>query len=214
MSSVQDLLDEMSDYGFTDISVTRKLSKINGTVKDICSREPWRFLEAEATLSFDGTNPYPTNTPTDFKAMLTANRGSDGQPLDPIRYDALRRRHPTEINTIDAPVGYYFLGKQPRFWYVPGAAETVNISYLRTHPTLVQGSLETDILIPPEHHEAILFGSLYKLYDMDDDFDIAQRFQQEYEGRIITMRNELWVVQYDRPEQIYVLDDHDLEFLY
>lgn len=213
MASVQDLLDEINDHGFTDTSVTRKVALINDTVWDICSREPWPFLEGTMLLTFDGTNPYPSNWPSDFRSVLTVVRTDNGDPLDPERYDVMERKWGNQLSSGGQPVIYYFLGDQMRVWYLPGADTTLRLDYLRQHAALTETSVETDILIPAQHHRAILLGTLYKLYDMDDDYDIGASFQAQYEDRILKMRNQLWERQYDRPERIYGIDDFDLQFL-
>lgn len=214
MSSVQDLIDEFNDHGFTDTSITRKVALINDTIWDICSREPWPFLEKEVTLDFDGTSSAPTNFPSDFRAALAVRRNDNGDPLDPERYDVLARKYGQTLTQAGQPVVYYFKGSQLNVYFVPGAGSAVlTMEYLAHHPTLTQGSAENAILIPPQHHRAIALGALYKLYDMDDDFDIGASFQAQYEDRLMKMRNELWMRQYDRPQRIYGIDDFDLQFL-
>lgn len=207
------MIDEFNDHGFTDTSVTRKVAMINDTVWDICSREPWPFLEKTVDLSFDGTNPYPTNQPSDFQAVLAIANPSNGVPLDPERYDVMERRWGDTLLNPGNPVAYYFIGDQLRVYYVPPSATTLRLDYLAKHPVLSSSSIETDFLIPREHHRAIVLGSLYKLYNMDDDYDIGASFQAQYEDRIIKMRNTLWQRQFDRPDRIYGIDDFDLQFL-
>lgn len=213
MSSVQDWIDEFNDHGFTDTSITRKVALINDTIWDICSREPWPFLEKSAQLSFDGTSSSPTNMPSDFKAVLNLKRNDNGDPLDPERYDVMQRKWGNVLNEPGQPVIYYFLNRTLNVFYVPTGTNVLTLEYLAQHPALVQASVETDILIPPQHHRVVALGALYKLYDMDDDFDIGASFQEQYEDRILKMRNDIWERQYDRPERIYGIDDFDLQFL-
>ena len=207
------MIDEMNDHGFTDTSVTRKVALLNDTVWDICSREPWPFLEKSAILDFDGTNPSPTNFPTDFRSLLSLVRTDNGDPLDPERYDVMERKYGQTLTSVGQPVAYYFLSNKLNIYYVPSSSTTLRMEYLSNHPELTSASVETDFLIPREHHRAVLLGTLYKLYDMDDDYDIGASFQAQYEDRIIKMRNQLWIRQYDRPDRIYGIDDFDLQFL-
>jgi len=207
------MIDEMNDHGFTDTSVIRKVALINDTVWDICSREPWPFLEKKLTLTFDGINTAPTNFPSDFRAAVSLIRTDTGAPLDPERYDVMKRRYGQTLTQSGDPCVYYFLAGKLNVYFLPSAQTTLDLEYLATHPKLVQASLETDLLIPAQHHRAVVLGSLYKLYDMDDDFDIGASFQAQYEDRITKMRNELWTKQYDRPDRIFGIDDFDLQFL-
>lgn len=213
MASVQDFIDEINDHGFTDTSVTRKVALINDTVWDICSREPWPFLEKQITLTFDGTSPNPTNWPADFRAVESLIRADTGDPLDPERYDVMKRKYGTGLSDAGQPVAYYFRGGKMFVYFVPAVNMTLDMQYLAVHPTLTSASVATDILLPAQHHRSIVLGTLYKLYDMDDDFDIGASFQQQYEDRILKMRDELWQQQFDRPDRIYGIDDFDLQFL-
>jgi hypothetical protein len=214
VSSVQDWIDEMNDHGFTDTSVPRKVALLNDTLWDICSREPWPFLEKTALLNFDGVSPVPTNMPTDFGSVLSLVRTDNGGALDPQRYDVMQRKYQQTLTSPGDPVAYYFLDNTLNIYFVPGASTgLLQLEYLAKQPAVTQASVATDILIPLEHHRAVLLGALYKLYDMDDDFDIGSSFQQQYEDRILKMRNALWARQYDRPDRIYTVDDMDLQFL-
>lgn len=211
--TVQDIIDELNDHGFTDTSTARKVALINDTVWDICSREPWPFLEESIDLTFDGSSAIPTNWPTDFRAALVLVDPSNGSLLEPKRLDALEKESAEDIDTVDTPTAYYFVGNQLRLFPVPNDGTTIRMRYLRLHPTLTSSSGAADILIPAQHHRAISLGALYKLYDMEDDFDISQRFQGEYESRLASMRSELWMRQYDRPDRIFDVDTEMLEFL-
>jgi hypothetical protein len=211
--TVQDMIDEFNDHGFTDTSVIRKVAMINDTLADLCSREPWPFLEKEATINFDGTNPGPTNQPADLHAVLTVLDPVTGNALDPERYDVMQRRTGNTILQSGTPSIYYFLGSKLRVWQVPSNGYALTVDYIANHPVLTSSSVETDFLVPPRHHRAVVLGSLYKLYDMDDDFDIGASFQAQYEDRILKLRNDVWSRQFDRPEYIHGIDDFDLQFL-
>lgn len=213
--SVQDILDALSDYGFTDTTTTRKMEKINAAVWDLCGREAWPFLEATIDLTFDGINATPTNTPTDLQSVLdiidVTNNGTKLQPLLLQEADAAMSMQLTQSG---AAVYYYFLAGQLRIAQIPAAGESLRMRYIRKHPLLLQTDIESAILIPREHHEAIEFGTLVKLYDMEDDTDLSVRFQQLYEKAINDMRQSVWMRQYDRPNHIQITDvyDYDMDF--
>jgi hypothetical protein len=207
--TVQDIIDELSDHGFVDTSVTRKMWMINDTVYDICSRSPWPFLEKTIDLTFDGTNPYPSNFPSDFRAVIDLYDPVTGVNLQPLRLDQADKTYGSYLATGGNPIAYYFLDGQLRVFNIPGSTQVLRISYVAEHPLLVQTDVEATILIPKYHHRAIVMGALWKLYDMEDDPELAVRFEQHYENRINTMRDDIWMKQFDRPDRIYVLDDDD-----
>jgi hypothetical protein len=213
--TVQDIIDALSDYGFTDTTTTRKMEKINAAVWDLCGREAWPFLEATVDLTFDGVNSVPTNLPADFQSVLdiidTTDSGTKLQPLLLQEADAAISMQLTQSGT---PIYYYFIAGQLNIAQVPVAGTVLRMRYIRKHPQLLQTDVEAAILVPREHHEVIEFATLVKLYDMEDDTDLSVRFQQLYEKGINDMRQSVWMRQYDRPQHIQVTDvyDYDLDY--
>lgn len=210
MSSVQDIFDAMSDYGFTDTSSTRKLEKINATVWDICGREAWPFMEQTIDLTFDGINPIPTNTPADLVSVLDIWDTSTGSKMLPMRLQEADATFNTQLMATGTAKYYYFIGLSLRFTAIPAAGTILRMRYIRKHPALLQTDPETAILIPREHHEVIEYGALVKLYDLEDDTDLSVRFQQLYENKYQNMRQSIWMRQYDRPDHIVMVADYDM----
>jgi hypothetical protein len=83
------------------------------------------------------------------------------------------------------------------------------MDYVAQQPALTSSSLETDIMLPLQFHRAVVAGTLYKLAMLFDDTDIAPMYQAEYENKLMQMREELLRRQYQRPDQIYVVDESD-----
>lgn len=211
----QEIIDALSDYGFTDTTSTRKMEKINATVFDITSREPWPFMEASVDLDFDGTNAKPSNFPDDFQADLDIIDLSSGVKLQPLRLQEADAGLNRQLTAGGTPMYYYFLGRELRVAPIPPAGTgTHRMRYIRTHPTVLQTDPESAFLIPKEHHEVILLGTLVKLYDLEDDTDLSVRFEQLYEKKYGLMRSSIWMRQYDRPDHIVITDayDYDYEF--
>lgn len=206
---VQDIIDELVDHGFSDTSSTRKVAYINDTVGDICSRGAWPFLEKSIDLTFNGSAANPSNFPSDFRAVIALYDPSTGVALMPLRLDQASKTYGLDLGVSGTPTAYYFLANQLRVFNIPSASQTLTMRYLALHPVLTETSVEADILIPPRHHRTIIMGTLWKLYDMEDDPELAVRFEQHYENRINTMRDDVMMRQFDRPEQIAVLDEDD-----
>lgn len=211
--NVTDLISELNDHGFTDTQTTRKMALINDTVWDVCSREPWPFLEGTTTLTFDGINSTPTNTPADFHQVIDAVDSQASMPLQPLRADYVEKTFMgPSFSAVGNPQGYYFDGDKLRFYPTPVASSTVWMRYLRLQPALGNSDLEAAILIPPRHHRVVILGTLWKLYDLEDDTELSARFEQHYENKLIQMRNDVWMKQYDRPDRIAVVDDDDFGY--
>lgn len=211
--TVQDIFDAMSDYGFTDTSAIRKLEKINATVWDICSREAWPFLEKSVDLNFDGINAAPSNSPIDLQAVLDIVRTDTGNKLQPLRLQEADATMALQLTQVGPAYYYYFIGGALKIAQIPSVGNAqLRMRYIAKHPVLVQTDVEATILIPREHHEAILYGALLKLYDLEDDTDLSVRFQQLFEGKLQDMRSSIWMRQYDRPDHIVVLDSYDYDY--
>ena len=213
--SPQDILDALSDYGFTDTTTTRKMEKINSTIHDITTREPWPFMEDSIDLNFDGSSAVPSNFPSDFQAELDVMDLSTGRKLQPLRLQEADARVNLSLTEVATPLYYYFIGRQLMVAPIqPAGSATHRMRYVRVHPDVLQTDPESAILVPKEHHEVVLLGTLVKLYDMEDDTDLSVRFQQLYEKKYSDMRGAIWMRQYDRPQHIVVTDAHDYDFDY
>lgn len=208
--TVQEIFDALTDYGFTDTGAARKLEKINAALWDISSRDSWPFLEATVDLNFNGTDPFPSNIPADFQSVLDIMRTDTGQKLQPLRLQEADSTMALQLLAAGPPVYYYFIGSQLRVSQVPAAASgLLRMRYIRKQAQLIQTDLEAAILLPKEHHEVLLLGTLVKLYDLEDDTDLSVRFQQLYEKGLQDMRNSIWMRQYDRPDHILITDRDD-----
>lgn len=212
---VSDMLAEITDAGYGDVSTTRQVAYINDTVWDITFREKWPFREKNIGLLFNGTSPTPTNWPSDFSQVIWIYDTSLGDAIWPERVETIRDRYASNlVSTTNNNLlfAYYFVGKTPFFFPTPvndNGTSRYYMDYVAKQPTLTSTSVEADILLPYEFHRAIVVGTLYKLALLFDDTDVAPMYQAEYENKIQQMREELLRRQYQRPDQIYVTDESD-----
>lgn len=209
--TVAELITVLNNHGFTDTPTADKVGYINDVVWDIVSLEPWRFLEGSVTFTWNGSSATPTNFPTDFKALLSVVDTSIPRKLEPIRIEEFKSRLGTQLTLAGDPIYYYFLASTFAAWPIPASTNTTTVmTYLKKQAKLLDTSVESDILIPREHHAAIYEGALAKLYFQDDDPELAAEKERLYNAKIMKMRNELWMVQYDRPDTIEIVDWDDL----
>lgn len=203
-------LSALGDYGFTDTSTPRKIEKIQSAIWDIERRKPWPFLETSLLLDYAGGSAVASNTPTDLRAVVRARDMSTGARLVPMRLDDADDYIGTQTTQSGDPSIYYREGGQLKVWPVPPAAsDRIQLKYIRRSPAITDSSAESAYLIPATHHEVILFGALVRLYDMEDDVELAQRFQGLYEQGIQTMIDDVFHDQFDRTDFIHVYDPDD-----
>jgi hypothetical protein len=208
---VSEILSELVDHGFEDTSTERKLAKINDAIWDIESREPWPFLEKTVALNFDGASPAPTNMPTDFKTALWLFDLTNGVSLWPERLSTIRDRYGNQISLVSDPASYYFVAGQIRLYPVPPVSTgRFQLDYIATQVELTENDVSTSILLPARHHQAIVLGALFRLYKMEDDPENGNMFQIDFENKIQQMHEDLFRRQYQRSDQIFVIDEDDI----
>lgn len=195
------IFSELDDHGFEDTGNTRKLAILQDTVYDVCSREPWPFLEQTASITLSSGSTSVATLPSDFRAALALVIPSVGV-LTPERLDTVTKSYLSQSSVSGQPYLYYFIGETMRVYPTPDANYTATLMYLRVHPVLTANSVEADILVPVRHHRVLVLGCLAKLYAMEDDTELSSVFMQQYEQRLQLMEADLWKKQYDRPERV------------
>lgn len=208
----QEILTELNDHGFADLGTTAQLRAINQSHKNIIYRKPWPFRETTLTLTFDGTNPFPLNNPADLRAVMKIIDPSTGKRIRFMRTDDFEERHGNQMTAAGTPILYYFVGTQLRVWNVPPASQTLYSRYLRSAPSVLAGDPESAFMLPPEFHEAIVFRTLMRLYDLDDDSALSARFEAHFENVMAQMEGDLFTRQMDEPEYVHAVDSDDYGF--
>lgn len=203
------MLAELNDHGFSDESTIAKVRALQHSVWDIEGRLAWTFLEGSATLTFDGTNPYPTNLPDDFRAAVRVQVLDNGNRLRPVRMEELEDLAVGNYVGSGAPQVYYFDGRVLNVWPVPGAGTTAKLRYIKWSSPISDTSAESAFLVPKYFHRLIVYGALWKLYDMEDDPELSSRFEGHYEAGLKQMQEAMWQRQYDQPDHIVMTDPDD-----
>lgn len=209
--NVADMFEEMDDSGFTDTSPTRKLAMLNDALYDAASRERWPFLETTANLSFNGTDAFATDQPSNFETVIDIVNATTRAKLEWTRLDVMDGQG-VDLAEVGAPQYYYQIGSQIRFWPVPAAGTVLRLRYYRTPTALTEGMLSAAVDWPIRHHRVLVLGGLQRLYDMEDDPELASRAEDKYEQRLARMSMSEFQRQTDRPDRIYMDPAFDYDF--
>src|SRR5688572_31941548 len=104
------MLAEIRDHGFDDLTDSRILSFLNDTYYDICTREPWPFLEATAavTVNSDGK----VTSPTSIDKVLSFHDTGIGRSLTPMRLDDFSTTYSSNLTQTGDPYAYFFIGDE------------------------------------------------------------------------------------------------------
>jgi hypothetical protein len=214
LQNTADILSVLNDHGFSDTSTNTKLSFLNDTISEFSALEPWPFLEASTTLTFDGLNAVATNLPADLRATVSVVDPGTGRIVVPERLDTLEKSGALMITqTGTDSLVYYFEAGQLRFAPIPTASFTARVRYLKFHPEVTADSVAANYLIPSRHWMVLVFGTLAKLYDLDDDPEMSDRMEGHFDKKVAKIRNELWKQQFDRPDHVVITDpDYLLDY--
>ena len=206
---VNDFYVAAQDYGFTDLSNATLLRALQGTVDAVERLRPWPFLEASATLTFAGSTELPATAPPRIRAVLRASIIGTGARLRPVRVDDFEDWAKGDYAKDGTPRIYVMRAGVLEFWPRPAATDTVKLRYIQFSPRMADATLEAAILVPARHHEVLLFGMLRRLYDQQDDPELALTMAQQYQQLVAEMVEDLTKQQYDEPEFIHVTDVED-----
>lgn len=207
------MVDEIDDYGFTDTTTARKLTKLQEAIWQIEAMEPWPFLETTALLSFSGDSGVAFNFPTNFRAALKLMHVTKGYRIRVVPTDDADMIMAGNEATQSDPMIYYFEGMNLSVWPRPKPSDgLLKLRYLRWSDAITINTLEAAILIPKYYHEAIVLKALVALYVMEDDTDLAVGIENLFEDKIMNMRAALWQRQFDQPNFIHSVDAEEWDY--
>lgn len=165
----QDMIDEIRDYEFDDLTDVRLLSFLNDQYQDINSRFLWPYLLTSSTITTDSSGNF--TLPADYKAMHSLYQTDD-------IYE--RNLLGNSNNFLSEPTGFKL---SPLFY-----STTLGIKYYKTPADL---TALTSPIFPSRYHPLVILGALKKAYYMTDDTNLGQIFERQYEERIRNMAFDL-----------------------
>lgn len=193
-----EMVTEVRDHGFDDLTESRILSFLNDAYFDICAREPWPFLEATATLTINASGL--VTSPTNVTSVLNIYDSTNGGKLAPQRLDDISDLYGTDLAPAEAQARhYYFVG--PSIYVYPVPSATLKMNYIR-EPEPLTTSPDTEPILPTHAHRLLVTGALAKAAVMEDDPDLAAVYTNMFETRLSQARSALWMRQYDQTESI------------
>lgn len=209
--NVSDMISELNDHGFTDESSIRKVATLQAAIWEVEGMHPWPWVETSATLTFDGSSGVPTNwTGLNFRAMIRLrNLSGNGNRVRPIALEEWEDQY-AAMSDSGTPIVYYFEGNNLHVWPTPAAGTTMRARFIQWSPPITDTTLESAILVPKQFHRGLVVnGALSALYDMEDDSDLAVRFDARQAKTIALALEALFKRQYDAPDHIVATDPYD-----
>jgi hypothetical protein len=212
---VDELFDSLDVHGFEDVEVVEKEKVLNDVVQEIFSESPWPFLDTFETVDaagagVDSTGKVTTTIP--FTAIrYIRNNSYPERGIRWVREDDLVDAA-IDFTEEDIPTCFYFVGSDLYLWPIPTSG-TFRVGMVQVQDDLTAASVESDILLPARHHRILLLGMLFKLHSQEDDAENALMFKQQFDEKLVRMRNDLFKQQYDRSDfmRIYGWGDDDMD---
>lgn len=191
---VTDMVTEIQEHGFEDLSTTRIVAAINDAYHDVCSRHEWTWMESSAQIAnLAAGNPSLNMTPYPFRTIQKIYGAAVDGAETALRYIDFNEL----VNKVGNPINedrgepthwYYYLGSNLiRLFPYPDAVYTYVIAFIARSVDLSTSSLTTDIKVPDHHRRVMVLGALKNLYPINDDMNAAMFFEQQYEARIQRM---------------------------
>lgn len=201
-----EMIADVRAHGFDDTSESTILSLLNDSYYDVCSREPWPFLESTGTLTVNTTTGQVTS-PTNIEAIISLSETDSGRTLYPMRLDDFTDQYASQLTKQGGSQLYYTIANDYYLYPVPNTGTFV--ARFLVIPTALTSSPDSTPIIPIMHHRVIVMGALAKLAVMEDDPDLSAVYTNQFETRIQQMRASIWTRQYDEVDTIKVVDWED-----
>jgi len=212
--TVQEIMDILDLHGFEDIEDDDKVSVINDVLQEICTREPWPFLEVmvdlDASTDVDSaTGEVDLGSNPELASVLDIiNTDSEGRSIRWIRRDEHFKRNAANLDLTGIPYKYFFVGDALYLYPIPTDGN-FRLTYLQVQEEVDDNDTASAILLPSRHHRVIALGAIYKLHSQEDDPENAAMFQGQFENKLQLMRQDLFKKQWDSPDSILVTDEED-----
>lgn len=202
---VSEMLSEIRDHGFDDLTDTRILGFLNAIYRNVCTRYPWPFMERTATLTVNANGL--VTSPTDINKIVRIVNTATGQRVRPRRMDDFTSSHSAHLDLGGDPLEYYFIGSQIYVWPISTSAP-LTVRYIRRVPALTV-SPDAAPILPEDHHDVLILGALIRCYMMEDDFENSAMFTNAFEKRFQDMMADLIIENYDQTDTILDVDETD-----
>lgn len=211
---VADIITIMDLHGFEDSEEDDKVSAINDALQEICTREPWPFLEIAVDIDETdvGADGLVTLDPAQQSILDIFVTDGSGGKLRWVRRDEHMERNFQNLDEAGTPYWYFFIGDGLYVWPIPGSSTAMRVTYLQLQDLLDADSVEADILLPARHHRLIALGAIVKLHAQEDDPENAALFSSQYEQKLILLRQDMFKKQWDSPDSIRVVDEDDWDY--
>ncbi len=187
---------EFYDYVVRTFKRTDKSAEvydaITDTVSDMCERMEFEDTKVDAytTGGISALGDYKLDLPSNFGRLIGDVRWSDGDDsytLDKLSKQEFNEKFPGHDGTDpidDEPTHYCVFGNQILLGPVPDdTTYEYQIDY-STFPADVVTSSTTEVLFTDNARECVKFGTLARVFEVVESFDLADRYRVRFENEL------------------------------
>lgn len=197
--NVSDMITEIQEHGFEDISSTRIVAAINDAYHDVVSRYSWPWAEVTQTASSVVGNQTLTLATAIRKVQKVVDTTNDIRLYYSTMEDLVNQvSNVADVTDTSIPTNFYLYDGVLNLYPTPNAVNVYRVWGVATTADLTSGSLSADILIPPRHHRVLILGALANLAPLNDDLGLSQFHSGRYEQRIQHMVTDSFDISSDR----------------
>lgn len=194
-----ELQTEFFSRGFDQLNdastgLARAKRYINEAYADVCDRQEWPFLYADATGA-------PPLTISALRAVLSVTDSTNDTPLSRIDRRTLVEMYP-DLPDTGTPTYWYRNSETSLAVYPANTGVSLSVRYVK-FPTVLSGSSDSHI-IPERWQDLILDGAVVRAKKGRDDYDSLNAL---YEQGIAKMAASYGFSGLDGPDQQVVYDD-------
>ena len=203
MPTVDLIVSEADDYGFSRFSAVRKVSLLNRAYDKVMTTHLWPFLEIVATSVSVSSGGW--TVPADMRSILSVtNRASNFILTEetPQEYAIRVGEHGTEAASVvsgQSALYYRVEGGLPSGTVTnwPSDSIAVFVQYYKDHDPLVAGGNEATILIPIRHQPILGYGLVRELYLITKQYDDAAAMDLLFKQGIKEMEQDVFSTSID-----------------
>jgi hypothetical protein len=162
---------------------------VNEAYRDICSLEPWPFLEAATTNVSVTASTRSASLPTNVWRVQAVYNSTDNIPMSPLHNPAQQFWEFPEQDETGVATLYRIRGALIEVFPMPAATTTLTLHYeAYTGDLSADGDLPA---LPVVNHHVIMLLAVAKAYRDDGNFQAAQSYESEASVILDAMRREL-----------------------
>lgn len=206
------LISDVTTHGFQDYSTPTILALLNDTLNEFYAEmNGLPFYEKTVSLTGVANADSVTGFPADFSKFIALTDMSALTKLVRSRRETVEGMYVNDLSLTGDPVWYYWWANALHVYPLFPDTRTVQMDYIRLPTQMVNGGGEVPDM-PAIHARILLLGAVAKAMYQEDDFDMGDKFQNQFDVKLAKIKQDLWTWTYDRSDVIVDVFENDSDY--